>query len=60
MRVRPKRLRYKLRRYGVPVKYVPGWDSARIDPYNGRSDFEGVSGRAALLERGARDGVRVG
>jgi hypothetical protein len=42
MRVRPKRLRFKLRRYGVPVKYVPDWDSKRIDPYNGRSDFEGV------------------
>ena len=42
MRVRPKRLAFKLRSYGVPVKYVPDWDSARIDPYGGRSDFVGV------------------
>ena len=42
MRVKPRRLRFKLRRYGVPVRYVPDWDSPRIDPYNGRSDFEGV------------------
>lgn len=42
MRVTPKRLRFKLKRYGVPVKYVPDWDSPRIDPYNGRSDFQGV------------------
>jgi len=42
MRVKPKRLRYKLRRYKVKTKYVPGWDSSRIDPYDGRSDFEGV------------------
>ena len=42
MRVSPRRLRNKLARYGVPVKYVPDWDSSRIDPFNGRSDFEGV------------------
>jgi len=42
MRVKPKRLRYKLRRYKVPTKYVTGWASSRIDPYKGRSDFEGV------------------
>lgn len=42
MRVKPKRLRYKLRRYKVKTKYVPNWDSSRIDPYDGRSDFEGV------------------
>jgi N-acetyl-anhydromuramyl-L-alanine amidase AmpD len=42
MKVKPKRLRYKLRQYRVPVKYVDGWDSPGIDPYNGRSDFHGV------------------
>lgn len=42
MKVRPRRLRFKLRRYGVPVKYVPEWDSRRIDPYNGNSDFHGI------------------
>lgn len=42
MRVKPKRLRFKLRKYGVNAKYVPDWDSPRIDPYNGRSDFVGV------------------
>ena len=42
MRVSPRRLSAKLKRHGVPVKYVADWDSPRIDPYNGRSDFEGV------------------
>ena len=42
MRVKPKRLRYKLRRYKVKAKYVPDWDSPRIDPYGGRSDFDGI------------------
>lgn len=42
MRVKPKRLRYKLRRYKVKTRYVPDWDSARIDPYDGRSDFDGI------------------
>lgn len=42
MKVSPRRLRFKLKRYGVPVKYVADWDSRRIDPYNGGSDFEGV------------------
>jgi N-acetylmuramoyl-L-alanine amidase CwlA len=42
MRVKPKRLRFKLRRYRVRTKYVSDWDSPRIDPYDGRSDFEGV------------------
>lgn len=42
MRVKPKRLRFKLRRYRVRTKYVSDWDSPRIDPYDGRSDFQGV------------------
>jgi len=42
MKVKPKRLAYKLRRYKVPTEYVSGWSSSRIDPYNGRSDFHGV------------------
>ena len=42
MRVSTKRLSEHLRKYNVPVRFVPGWDSARIDPYNGRSDFVGV------------------
>lgn len=42
MKVTPKRLQRKLRKYKVPVKYVSGWDSSRIDPYNGSSDFKGI------------------
>jgi N-acetyl-anhydromuramyl-L-alanine amidase AmpD len=42
MRVRPKRLANKLKRYKVRRKFVADWDSSRIDPYNGRSDFVGV------------------
>ena len=42
MKVSPKRLRYKLKQYRVPTKYIDGWDSRGIDPYNGRSDFHGV------------------
>lgn len=42
MKVKPKRLRYKLRRYKVPHKFVAGWDSSRIDPYNGGSNFHGI------------------
>lgn len=42
MRVSTKRLRNKLRRYQVRTKYINGWDSPSIDPYNGRSDFHGV------------------
>lgn len=42
MRVSPRRLRFKLRQYGVNARFVADWDSARIDPYNGRSDFVGV------------------
>lgn len=54
MRVSPKRLRYKLRAYGVPVKYVPDWDSPRIDPYHGGSDFVGV----LLHHTAGRDSLR--
>ena len=42
MRVSPRRLANKLKRYHVPHQFVAGWDSASIDPYNGRSDFVGV------------------
>jgi N-acetyl-anhydromuramyl-L-alanine amidase AmpD len=42
MRVKPKRLAFKLRVYKVATKYVKGWSSAGIDPFNGRSDFWGV------------------
>jgi len=42
VRVKPKRLAYKLRQYKVPHQFVAGWASSRIDPYNGRSDFHGV------------------
>ena len=42
MRVSTKRLAYKLKQYQVPVEYVEGWDSSRIDPYDGSSDFWGV------------------
>ena len=42
MRVKPKRLAFKLRAYKVKTKYIDGWDSAGIDPFSGRSDFWGV------------------
>lgn len=42
MKVSPARLRRGLQRYRVPFVLVPGWDSPRIDPYNGKSDFVGV------------------
>ena len=42
MRVKPKRLAYKLRVYKVPRKFVPDWDSESIDPYDGESNFWGV------------------
>jgi len=42
MRVTPKRLAFKLRVYKVATKYVDGWSSPGIDPFNGRSDFWGV------------------
>jgi N-acetyl-anhydromuramyl-L-alanine amidase AmpD len=42
MRVKPKRIAHKLAKYGVSHRFVPGWDSSRIDPYDGRSDFAGI------------------
>jgi N-acetyl-anhydromuramyl-L-alanine amidase AmpD len=42
MKVSPRRLIAKLKAHKVDYKVVPGWDSAGIDPYNGRSDFKGV------------------
>lgn len=42
MKVTPARLRKHLVRYGLPLEWVEGWDSAAIDPYKGKSDFEGV------------------
>lgn len=42
MRVSKKRLKFKLKQYGVPTRFYKGWDSTRIDPYGGRSDFKGV------------------
>ena len=48
------RLARKLKRHAVPVKYVADWDSARIDPFNGRSDFQGV----VLHHTAGRDSLR--
>jgi hypothetical protein len=42
MKVSTRRLAYKLKQYKVKTDYVKGWDSSRIDPYNGQSDFWGV------------------
>lgn len=42
MRVTPKRLVRKLKKYHVPFHLVKGWDSPSIDPYHGRSDFQGI------------------
>jgi hypothetical protein len=42
VKVTPQRLRNHLDKYRVPYALVPGYDTARIDPYNGRSDFVGV------------------
>lgn len=42
VRVSPKRLAYKLKRYRVKARYVNDWDSRRIDPYKGRSNFDGI------------------
>jgi N-acetyl-anhydromuramyl-L-alanine amidase AmpD len=42
MRVKPARLVHKLKAHKVNFTLVPGWKSARIDPYNGTSDFKGV------------------
>ena len=42
MKVTPARLRKHLDASGLRLDYVKGWDSPRIDPYNGASDFQGV------------------
>lgn len=42
MRVSPRRIKNKLKRYKVSHVFVNGWDSNRVDPYNGNSDFEGI------------------
>ncbi len=42
MKVSTRRLAYKLKQYKVKRDYVKGWNSQRIDPYNGQSDFWGV------------------
>jgi len=42
MKVSTRRLAYKLKQYKVKRDYVKGWNSRRIDPYNGQSDFLGV------------------
>ena len=42
MKMKPKRIRYKLKRYNVDFRLMPGWASKRIDPYGGRSDFKGI------------------
>jgi N-acetyl-anhydromuramyl-L-alanine amidase AmpD len=42
MKVSTRRLAYKLKKYKVKRDYVKGWNSRRIDPYNGQSDFWGV------------------
>jgi N-acetyl-anhydromuramyl-L-alanine amidase AmpD len=42
MKVSPTRLVQKLRAHNVPFKLVLGWDSPKIDPFNGWSDFKGV------------------
>ena len=42
MKVKTKRLAYKLKQYKVKTNYIKGWSSSAIDPYNGRSDFWGV------------------
>ena len=40
--VKTRRLKYKLKQYKVKTNYIKGWDSSRIDPYKGRSNFQGV------------------
>jgi N-acetyl-anhydromuramyl-L-alanine amidase AmpD len=42
MRVSTKRLGFKLNKYGMRKQFVNGWDSPRIDPYKGRSNFDGI------------------
>lgn len=42
MKVSPKRLTKRLHKYEVPVDFVKGWDTDRVDPYNGSSNFKGI------------------
>lgn len=42
MKVSPKRLVRKLEAWKVRARYVADWDSPNIDPYDGKSDFEGI------------------
>jgi N-acetyl-anhydromuramyl-L-alanine amidase AmpD len=42
VKVSPKRLRNHLNRDSITHSLVPGWDSATIDPYAGKSDFAGI------------------
>jgi N-acetyl-anhydromuramyl-L-alanine amidase AmpD len=42
VKVSPRRLVAKLKAHKVDYALVPSWNSAGIDPYNGRSDFKGV------------------
>ena len=42
MKVSFKRLANKLKNHSVKHNFIPGWDSARIDPFKGGSDFLGV------------------
>ena len=41
MRVSQRRLKYKLKKYGVPTKFIDGWDSKKINVY-GTSPSVGV------------------
>lgn len=42
MRVSPARLAKHLAAHSVPARFMDGWDSAKIDPYHGGSDFVGI------------------
>jgi N-acetyl-anhydromuramyl-L-alanine amidase AmpD len=42
MKVSPARLKSRLEKYGVPVRYVKNWDSPAIDPYRGKNDMQGI------------------
>lgn len=42
MRVSPDRLRKHLDKYQVPYELSAGWNSSSIDPYQGKSDFQGI------------------
>lgn len=38
----PAKMVKALDRWGVNYQLVPGYNTTRIDPYNGKSDFEGI------------------